>query len=525
MKASRLGGLVLSGVAWLGAAIAQEGAPHSFLPSVELAALVLDRQGRPVTDLEAAEFRVSLAGLPVQELQQPAGGSQTFVVLVDHQLLPPGRLQGLVDALARFTSARAQRGDRVLLASFDGSLELVAPLARDGSTAQLRLAELSGRRATALAVEVDRQWRRRSPEQPDHAPVALGERASLDDALRRASRASLDGLESLLQAVGDLAGPKALLYVTGGLPYASDPRSTSEAPRSFSVRVVSGTETPLPGSPQDSPSLRYLVSQPPLPSGQGRNVPPRLAALLAAAGQAQVTFFPWIVEPAAAELRGGLAGSLERRTLFEPHLAELARSSGGELLRAGHPQAAMERLETLLGGTYRLRFAAPAAVEGASPMIKVEVSRPRLEVRHASTVALAEAGPSPAAHALGALWRGNGENPLRLTAVAGPAVSRGTGTIAFPLDFALPCDHVRFETTASGEQARLTLAVAVREPGGRASPVERLALRATRPTMEAEPCRLSYVTELVLAADSEAVAVAVADELSGEVAALRLALR
>ena len=539
---SQLSLLALGGVAILGAAVAQEGTPPArilapFLPRAEIGALVLDRQGRPVTDLDPAEFRVSLAGLPVEGLERlnapgPAprskSGGQTFIVLVDHQLLPPGRLTGLVEALAGLVSARAERGDRVLLAAFDGRLELVAPLAEGGATAVVKLAELSGRRASALALEIDRRWRRRNTEELEPAAVALGERASLDDALRRASRASLDGLDSLLQAVGDLTGPKSLLFVTGGLPYA-DERSTSGPARSFSVRIVGGAETEIPGAAQDSPSVRYLVSQPPLPSGQGRSAPPRFAALLATAGRAQVTFFPWVVEPPVAGLRGGLAGALERRALFEPHLAELARASGGELLRADQPRASTERLATLLDGTYRLRFAAPAAVNGdRPPPVQVAVARPRLEVRHGAVATPSEAGPSPAARALATLWRGDGENPLQLAAAARQASARGDGRLAVPVDFRLPCDRVRFAATPRGGEGRLTLAVAVKEADGRVSPVEHLALRATRPALAAaDPavCRLSYTAELVLAAGSEAVAVAVADELSGEISALRLSLR
>lgn len=247
----------------------------SFRSGVELVTVdvtVLTRGGEPVTDLESADFTVTVNGTPRRVVSaklvqadpsrppdtpappadtRPVAGAtaRLFVIVVDRDHIPAGEGQQMLRAAAEFID-RLPPGDRVALWNLpasSGALSFTED--RDALKARLREATgtyrppmiggLPGRNAfnisrdeavqigdgrqdvLNLVIERECPAAPRDPETPPtgftRCPELIPAEAQViaSDAHQRA-QATLTGLLNVIQAVGSIDAPKHLVLISGG---------------------------------------------------------------------------------------------------------------------------------------------------------------------------------------------------------------------------------------------------------------------------------------------------------------------
>ncbi|MXW02939.1 MAG: VWA domain-containing protein [Holophagales bacterium] len=221
---------------------------------------VTNRRGRPIADLTAADFEVYENGELVEvtnflnaaareELEWTDGGeleadtdAPLMVALyVDRYRTRHGHLLRIEDDLASFLSARRDQGGgiRFLLATGDPELNVRVPFTDDprellGALEQLREEPRSGlhdddllRRRTLDEIRTTYETCIQPPSSDfnpgcvpcvDTWPALLGAAGQYAAEMQARAGTSLASLAELATALGGLPGPKALVYVSDGLP-------------------------------------------------------------------------------------------------------------------------------------------------------------------------------------------------------------------------------------------------------------------------------------------------------------------
>src|SRR3954468_5905317 len=117
---------------------------HVDVTVAEVEVFVADRDGRPVPDLTAADFRVVEDGQAAEVTGLAAGTSQrlNLAIFFDQTTLDVNARATALAALRRFFDAGLRPGDRVLLAAWDGSLEVRAEPSGDPAVLRAALDKL-----------------------------------------------------------------------------------------------------------------------------------------------------------------------------------------------------------------------------------------------------------------------------------------------------------------------------------------------------------------------------------------------
>src|SRR6185295_13591869 len=93
----------------------------------EVEVLVTDRDGRPVSDLTPQDFRMLEDGQPVEitNLSQTSSQPLVLAVFIDESSLSAPSRNLAIAGLRRFFASGLKPGDRVLIARYGGSLEIL----------------------------------------------------------------------------------------------------------------------------------------------------------------------------------------------------------------------------------------------------------------------------------------------------------------------------------------------------------------------------------------------------------------
>lgn len=392
---------------------------------IEVDALVTDRSGAPVLDLAADEFRlfdndepvaithfVPPVGAPPRPAESDAeeppfvtlgspGAPPRLVIFLDELHLTMrsrhlvfGRLeQVLTDSLPPRTE--------VMLASFRGSVEVVAPFTRNRKEVVKLLAErLSGAsRATANQLESDSLMR----QLPRYVETALAPPDPMESAcavaggfVRGHAHQVLSRVEGTVAALGQFvrslsayAGPKSLLYVSDGLPLVA-----GQEVYDYLIEICDGS---LTRSSAD-PTLRTLAALEParrFPTTarlemQELSTHDLWNALAAEANTRRVTLNTVQASGLAVSRRASVDGapasstteSFGRRNHQDPLIVMAEETGGRAVLNTNDVAPAVAELIALDSARYVLAFAAPAPGDGKAHRLRLEVARPDVELRY-----------------------------------------------------------------------------------------------------------------------------------------------
>ncbi len=454
--------------------------PPTFRSGVELIevdATVIDGDGNPIPDLRAADFSVTVDGEPRAVLQAQfislrapessslpadfpaedagytsnadADPGRLIIILVDEESMPWGEGRRLMDAAAGFVDSLGP-GDRVSVVAMPQP-GVYVDFTSDHDRARRAVAGMSGlgvpaMGGTAIEFEILQETRRRTA-------------------------AVLHGIESILEGMRRVEGPKALVWLSGGLVIDGDELGLKKiadlvAASRTTLYIFMLDELLVDGSRSASGALpdAFVVENSPMRGG----------------GPGGVDTAPGAGAPADVGLR---LGSPNRR-VQEQGLMAAASMTGGSLLRTYYnPGPLFDRLERELSGYYLLGVESIAADRGGEFRdIDVSVGRDGARVRSHRRVHVPpeEAGPGAAERLLRLLRSPVAvrELPLRVatyayrnaTSYSEPMRVLIAAEVDAPGDVPATLEVGYVVRDAAGvEAARATMQVAprlVRKPGG-----------------------------------------------------------
>ena len=357
----------------------------AFSSSVDIVSVdvnVIDRNGRPVRDLEAADFTLSVDGRPRKlasaqfisvtapatapepvpanySTNAGAANGRLIVIVVDRGSIAPLRSKDVFAAAARFVS-RLAPSDRVALFSIPSGPAVdfttdhdlvVSALQRTDGQANPGPGSKNIGIADALGFE------RRN-------------RITMDDVMSRecGAQPGREGGGSEHMLCRKLVAEEASIVAA----YAHErARNTLAGLRTILDRLGSG----------DTPKTLVLISEGLVINGD-RFTAAGLARALAAA---HATIYALKPEPSDSDASQARApqGRSRDRTVYEEGLLNVTRAGGGEMFRViADPDFAFERLSAELSGYYLLGFEPePSDRDGKEHTIQVQVRRPDVAIR------------------------------------------------------------------------------------------------------------------------------------------------
>lgn len=575
---------LLAGFGLAAASLSQESSAP-FVDRLDVRNVLVDvvvegRNGEPVLDLTAADFRVTEDGDPVEILSftppRLGGSSQEIgarrsapgdgaasvprrtVVLFDELHLHPNHRKRVLQHTRNTVKDMMDDGDEVMLARFDGQLRVIQPFTTDRKAVLDQLKdELDVRR-----VPIRTAWRETertlaylyniqemNTDAPDRAVQGPAARPSGDDPcvqnghIARTHAQDMHNLASasitgLFQMVGSLArrdGRKSLLYVSDGLPL-----TPGTAVYRYAAELCDGTGA--------SQGVDNVVDTSLFGTGKNTRWDPKKAALelaefemtrewrqlAALANSKEVSIYPL----QASGLQAGRAAGVDNTTIsmgaefaqrvdIEDSMNLIADQTGGSVIKNTNDFAtAMGEVLQESDRTYRLSYAPLKPGDGREHRIEVKVDRPDVRLRHRKSYLNQTAEQRMADAVVATLLHGEIDNPLAADlAVRAGEPPKDKGQHIVQLRVELPLESLTTLAQEGVEKGQFTVLVAARENSGRFTPVGNRAFPVAFDE-GAAPEEDSYVYEIALPlrGDGATIAVAVRDDISGTTSFLKQAV-
>lgn len=427
-------------------------------------AYVVDRKGRPITDLRQEEFELfedrrpmpitaflapgndregqAGQGKPVARSLGASSNSEplTVAIYVDRWLLSPSGRKRALDQAAALADLHVAQGARVVVIADEKGLRPLTPLTSDGAVVRGALSRIQGW-ATVSPGEVDGRNLMETMKAMAEGGSCLCDCLETPISMIRGyafARASEvrdvgEKLALLSSALQGLQGRKVLIYVSEGL---------EQRPGVHLYDQLAGICARA--APQTNLSLVYVAM-----NEYETSDPLREAA--ARANASRVSFYPidargltslsssdlsyqnqrWM--PSAANDR------IKDANLVNPYRVLAEETGGFAIIRGLDPTSAMKRFDADAQGHYVLGFM-PGDADGKTHNLRVQLTakaqaRRNAEIRHRLSYIRAELPARRGQRALSALLFGLEENGLKVDAAVertGPTSAQVRVNVALP---------------------------------------------------------------------------------------------
>lgn len=583
-------------------------APPSFTEAVEIKVInvdvhVTDSSGRPVTGLRKKDFELFEDGRRVEisnfdavqgrSLQARAGstapaaseGTATppseeepwnLIVYVDNFNIHPGNRARALQQLRDFLGRRLAPGDRVMVATYDQGLSVRLPFTSDPAAVGAALKELEGLAAHGGAIDLQRQQAFREImtvqeaavtdyTNPQPCPLVIAKPAHDFAEMRRDEVVrTLGSLTVLVNSLSGVPGPKAVLYVSDGIPAtpgeevfqflaelcgggsgtsgigrqaplggnnnAPEPdlqedgtQAPSRQPRATSLDPLAVYDASVLG-----PHAYKAASQAPI-DAQGYSVVKELGALVAHANAQRVTLYTLQASGAERPAASEAAGPVDRlfqfasidtvqRASLQSSLHALAAGTGGRaILDVNQMEPDLARMREDFESYYSLGFTPSHKTEGEQHKLEVRVKRRGVQLRYRESYRDKSPIERAVDRTLAALLYGIEDNPLKIDVEVGDPEPGANGLFGVPVRLRIPLAKVGVLRGDGVYEGNLRVLVATRSADGRASAVRQVPVPIRIPHKEVLAALgqvYVYTLTLRLPAGEQKVAVGVRDELS-----------
>ena len=487
----------------------------------EVEVFVSDHDGRPVPDLTRDDFKVVEDGQPAEVTGLAPGTSQhlNLAVFFDQTTLDVSSRSTALAALRRFFEAGLKPGDRVLLAAWDGSLEVRAEPTGDPAVLRAALDRLGAALPTGVLSAQERSAVQReihdaNPLDDERGSSFLSRsqaKAALDN-LRAYARARADetrgtfgALQQMLVLLGGLPERKALLYVGGGplLQPGADLFITWQG--RFAAMAPELGFSPSEASRYDAgPQAQEVVNR---------------------ANGASISIFALALPVGGARADAEDSGRA---------LRTLAAGTGGRVVvEVPNPAAFLEAMGRDLSSSYLVAYAPPQKRNPGTHKVDVTVKGGALAARYRETRRdggnPGEAGDPLLRQALATMWAGEAggaaeANPLRAELAFDEQGKDElgrllvTGLVTFPLATLAIQPQEHFHT------GHVTLALVARDGKGKISGMPKAEVPIEIPNehlLSAPGQTAGYKFTLHLSPGDSVVAVAMRDDFGGTQGVIR----
>ncbi len=535
---------------------AGETADETFYESVDVdvvnvEVVATDRSGHPVAGLDQGAFELYEDGKPVAITNffssaetavsappaagppaagqpasgRPAGGTSlapataaskpddqilNFAVFVDNEDLTATARRPVLAALQTFFKSHVTPGDHVILASYNGGVQVSQPAAADPAALAAAVGKLmtgvthgsaaiaeARRSQAALENGYESQFSAPSAgrQSASNALIADSEKVDLEangNARLQSGRLTLAALGDFISSLAGLPGRKALLVVSGAFAVENgEPLLNRLAERANANRVtiyVLGAVEASGAAAVDPEARNPSATNASLDQGPS-------------GGSSPLANTPFA---AADALTGALHGLADR-------------TGGLTAANLINPASFFETVERDVSTFYSLGFSPSHKHDGKIHRLAVKVkSRRDLNLRYRDTYEDRSGDQRTAAETLSALVLGVGENPLGVELSFEPPLASGKEPATVPVIVHVPVAKLVLIPQERFHEGRLTLFVATRNARGHVSSLRRLAAPvhvANDKLMGALGDSVAFRVEVAVPSGVETIAVGVRDEV------------
>ncbi len=467
---------------------------------VEISNFYAAHRGKPVT-IDNGENGVSTLdtpGRPVQALDTiPEDQRLNLVIFVDNNNISPRNRNRVLEALRGSIFFNLNENDRVLLVSYDGSINIREPLSNDPEELAKALDELSegspaGVHAALNRVAILRQLQQLDQESDLQFPGQIGLPQDVSDSLadsilseiRSHARQQYVQLENTIKALdgfvdtlAGLSGRKSVIYVSDGLNLRP-----GEVLLQAWDRKIRELQIPVPGFTNvDSESREYDATGLFEELGRHANASQVTFHTIMAGGRQSLTLTP--AERGAFFNDGADAATLGQvwsegldsieKSNFRGSLQIMATATGGQAtLSTQAIGSALQRLKKDLDTYYSLGFV--ARDDNKNHKVKVRVKNPTLKVRHRESYRNLTADEQMSARTQSALHFEVSENPLQVAVGFGDEEKDDKGRFLVPIMVRFPLANVLLLPQEQFHEGRVSIYVAAKDAKGGTSPIQKM---------------------------------------------------
>lgn len=522
---------------------------------VNLEVFVTDKKGNPITDLGPQDFEVRAGGKPVEitnfytaaseqpyqppqpeaavgpagvvPLPKPPEQRLNLVIYIDNLNIRPANRNGVFEDLRTFVNRNLRQGDRVMLVTFDGELELRHAFASLPQVLMPSIDEIEKDAGRGGEIDADLYFvldelaemtlqgsgpvgGRADPE-AQAAQALEAVRVFAQKATQRTQQ-SIRGVGRLVEQLAGLEGRKAVLYVSDGLhlrPADALIRAWQSRFERFSseARGVSAQAEVL--DYDLTPEFQRLGR---LANAQGVVIHTLDASRYRGTGSVAAD----TLSRRAQGLWSAEFDNLQTASLQES-LRIMAETTGGRaLLRIQDVERALADLARDLDTYYSLGFSPPPDDKGYKK-VEVKVRRKGLRVRHRGGYEVKSAEQRVAERAVAAALYKQDENLLGVALEAGRDQRLEDGSFEVPVIVKVPLGKLVLIPQPEVHQGKVSLYMVARDAKGRVSPVRTVSFPVRVPNSDlftALGQHVSYTFKLRLRGGQQTVAVGVRDEVA-----------
>ena len=440
-----------------------------------------------------------------------------LILYFDNLFLEPFSRRRVIGDVRRFLATELTPDDRVMVVTAERTLHVRQAFTDDLALIHEALDEIETMSGFAVQGEAERQ---RIMKLVDNADDFDEAERFIDFYAREVFQnvdRSIDAMKDMISPLAGLAGRKALVFVSDGLPMIAAADLYHLLDMRFGKTGPGGLR-----------AQRY----------DARN---RFRELVMSANANRVTFYAL----EAAGLRSHSSLSAENRSAAaggsqidadlthdfnnqEP-LQMLALDTGGlATLNTNNIAGALDRMGTDFRSYYSLGYSATHAGDGRAHKIEVRVKRKGLRVRHRTSYRDKTFESRLIEGVLAALRFGGGANSLDLRLDFGGVRPHDDDTFLVPIKVSVPFARVTLLPQEGRHVGNLRLVVVVMDEEGDTSPPEIVPMPLTVPDEHVAAVRkddVVYSAELKMEKGLHYVAIGLRDESSGEIAIVRRGVR
>jgi VWFA-related protein len=505
---------------------------------VNVQVFVTDKKGNPITGLGIDDFELYENKKPVKisnfyavEGRRPVPESATtslevgrtlpetlerlpeserlyLVVYIDNFNIRPFNRNRVFRRLREFLSQKLERGDRVMLVTYDRSLNYRHPFTSNPELVASALFDLEKLTGHALHYDSEHRDIMQAIEEADSLSEVTYRVSQFAESRHNDMRFTLDALRELVDSLAGVEGRKALLYVSDGLPMTPGEDLFFALQHKF----------------QDTGVLARM---------RDFDLSRQFTRLTDVANTNEVTFHT--ID--AAGLRTSFAGSAEMsrygntpglwqvaesmrvHNLQSPLFFLAERTGGTTIYNTNDVGDGLTRVAEAFGTYYSLGYVPGHSGDGRFHKIEVKTKQKGLRVRHRHGY---RDKPLPARMAdstLSTLRYGFDRNPLGIALRLGGQEPHERGNYLVDLVIAIPIDNVTLVPRPEFHEARVKLFVAAMDEEGGVADVqeEMVPIRIPLAQLEqAHGANFNYGIRLLMRPGGHRIAIGIRDEIGAE---------
>lgn len=502
---------------------------------VNVQVFVTDKKGNPVTGLGIDDFELFEDKQPVKisnffaiEGRQPVAETAAsslatttplpeqlpederlhLVVYIDNFNIRPFNRNRVFRRLREFLSQKLEQGDRVMLVTFDRSLKTRHPFTSNPDLVASALFDLEKLTGHALQYDSEHREVMRAIVESDELTRVSYRVTQFAESRYNDMAFALDGMREIVDSLAGVAGRKAIIYVSDGVPMTPGEDLFHALQHKF----------------QDTGILARM---------RDYDLSRKFTRLTDVANTNEVTFYT--ID--AAGLRVAFSGTAEQgrysdtpglwqvaesmkvRNLQSPLLFMADRTGGTAIYNTNDVGDGLTRVASDFGTYYSLGYLPGHSGDGRFHKIEVKAKRKGLRVRHRRGY---RDKPLPARMAdstMSTLRYGFDRNPLGISLRLGEQQAHERGNYLVDLVVEIPMGKLTFVPQREFQEARIKLFVAAMDEDGDIAEVqeESVPIRLSLDEFEqARGANFNYSMKLLMRPGGHRIAIGIRDQVGAE---------